>query len=127
MVLCRGGPLSETQILFLSAAPTELKVKGGKRSPAAAEGQLRLNTGSILGSPNCHTALFKWLKHETNTVILSPLRYTLSTPACLLWRPEQSQNPQLSAIHLTLSPIFTIIVTFLQLAHANHCLLIRAK
>lgn len=101
MSLCSVWPLSDTQVLFLSAAPT-----------AAGEGHLRLNTGSILSSPNCHTALFKRVKHETNNVFLPPLRYTLSTPARLLWWPEQSQNPQLPAVHLTVSPIFTMIVTF---------------
>lgn len=78
-----------------------LKVKEGKRCRWRSP---RLNTGNILGSPNCHPALFKQLKHETNSVILSPLRYTLSTPACLLWWPEQSQilsSTALSAIHLT--------------------------
>lgn len=43
------------------------------RVTARREGHL--DAYHILHSPSCHSAAYKWLKHETNTVILSPLSY----------------------------------------------------
>lgn len=90
--------LKHRSCFFLLLWLTELKVeKKGKRSPTAVEGHLRLSASYILRSPNCQTALSKSQKHETNSVILSPLRYTLGMPACPPWWPELSLNPSLSA------------------------------
>lgn len=108
MILCRGGLLSETHILFLSSAPTELKVKEGKRSPAAGEGHLLLQHSRLSKLSHCtFQAAERWHKY---CHLISTQIYTQHAcmSAVVAWTVSESSTFS-HACHSF--PIFTVIVT----------------